>query len=57
VAHRSNDGAAVTIRDLVWTKFRPDPLAQILGREGVVALAVKYLDERSLDSAAHKHYP
>ena len=55
VAHRSNDGAAVTPLDLVGTKIRPDPLAQVLGREGVVALAVKYLDKRSLDLAAHKH--
>jgi hypothetical protein len=55
VARRSNDGAAVTVLDLFWTKIRPDPLAQVLGREGVVALAVKYLDKRSLDLAAHKH--
>jgi hypothetical protein len=53
VAHRSKDGVAVMLLDLVRIKVRPDPLGQVLGREGVVALAVKYFDERSLDSAGH----
>ena len=55
VARRSNDGAAVLPLDLaalpVRIKVRPDALAQVLDREGVVALVVKYRDERSLDSA------
>jgi hypothetical protein len=55
VARRSNDGAAVFPLDLaalpVRIKVRPDALAQVLDREGVVALVVKYRDERSLDSA------
>ena len=62
-ARRSNDGAAVLPLDLatlpVRIKVRPDALAQVLDREGVVALAVKYFDECSPDSAetsAHKRY-
>jgi hypothetical protein len=54
VARRSNDGAAMLSLDLaalpVRRKVRPDALAQILDRKGVVALVVKYRDERSLDS-------
>jgi hypothetical protein len=60
---RSNDGAAVLPLDLgtplVRIKVRPDALAEVLDREGVVALAVKYCDECSPDSAetsAHKRY-
>jgi hypothetical protein len=63
VARRSNDGEAVLPLDLaalpVRIKVRPDALAQVLDREGVVALRVKYRDERSLDSAEtppHKRY-
>jgi hypothetical protein len=63
VARRSNDGTAVLPLDLaalsVRIKVRPDALAQVLDREGVVALAVKYRYERSLDSAetpSHKTY-
>ena len=32
----------------VLINVRPDALAQVLDREGVVALAVEYRDERSL---------
>jgi hypothetical protein len=58
MTRRSNDGVAVSLpgpaAQKARIKVRPDPLAQVLGGEGVVALAVKYLDEHSLDSAAHK---
>jgi hypothetical protein len=50
LAHRSSDSAVVTPLDLVRIKVRPDPLAQVLGRERVVPLAVEYLDKHSLDS-------
>jgi hypothetical protein len=55
VARRSNHGVAVLPLDpaalQLRIKVRPDALAQVLNREGVVALAVKYSDERSPDSA------
>ena len=35
----------------VLINVRPDALAQVLDREGVIAVAVEYRDERSLDSA------
>jgi hypothetical protein len=63
VARRPNNGGAVLPLDLaalaVRMKVRPDALAQVLDREGVVALAVKYRNEGSLDSAEtlfHKRY-
>ena len=63
VARRSNDGSAVLPLDLaalpIRIKVRPDALAQILDREGVVALTIKYRYELSFDSAetpSHKRY-
>jgi hypothetical protein len=60
---RSNDGVAVLPLDpaalQVRIKVRPDALAQVLRREGVLALAVKYPGERARDSAEtppHKRY-
>ena len=55
VARCLNDSGAVLPLDVaapsVRIKVRPNALAQILDCEGVVALAVKYRDEGSLDSA------
>jgi hypothetical protein len=54
VARRSTNGSAVLPLDLaalpVGIKVRPDALAQVIDRKGVVALTVKYRDERSFDS-------
>lgn len=54
-ARCSNDGVAMLPLDLaalpVRIKIVPNALAQILDREGVVTLVVKYRDERSLNSA------
>ena len=54
VACRSNDGGAMLPLDpaglWVLINIRPDALAQVLDREGVVALAVEYRDDRSLYS-------
>jgi hypothetical protein len=59
----SNDSGAVLPLDLValpvQIKVRPDAPAQVLDGEGVVALSVKYRDERLLNSAktpSHKRY-
>jgi hypothetical protein len=48
---RSNDGIAVTLPDpaaqLARIKLRPDPLAQVLDCEGVVALVKIFDSERA----------
>ena len=53
VARRSNDGGAMLLLDpaglRVLINVRPDALAQVLDREGVVALAVEYRGECSLE--------
>jgi hypothetical protein len=55
VARRSNDAGAMLPLDpaglRVLINVRPDALAQVMRREGVVALALEYRDQRSLDSA------